>query len=273
MKLTPLFVLSVAVLSALGSTQAQTFNVYIGAPGAQTSVHSGTTGFVTETFNTGVFSGTGVRTTNVASPGLTSFSGTYNFTGSTGAIVAADQYGGADGTGNFVAMGNFWTGNDNSYSLTLGANSANYFGFWWSAGDQYNFVEFYNDGVLLATFTSANIFTSLNGGVGTISSVNGSIYNTNAYYGNPNSPPQNVGEPYAYVSIYASGGTVFDEIRFDNGLLTPTGFESDNHSLYDGALIPSGTEVFVSTIPEPGTTLLFGMSATWLLIMRRRRSA
>ena len=259
-------VAAMALLASQGA-KAQSFNVYIGAPGEQASPHGGV---AVEDFNSWT---PAIEDGLVVSPGLTSFSGTYNFADGTGRITTADRYGGADGTGNYIAMGNYWTSTDSPYSLTLGTD-ANYFGFWWSAGDANNYLEFYNDGVLLATFTSANVFTALSG-TGTIQSVNNTEYNKSAYFGNPNEEflGQNLTEPYAFVSIYATGLT-FDEIRFDNGSFTSTGFESDNHTLYTGTpLTPVGSQVFVTNIPvpEPGSVILFGLASTCLLIFRRRR--
>lgn len=265
-----LLILTLAAIGTIEFARAQTFTVYIGAPDDVTTPHTAD-GAVTETFNTdNGWPSTGIQTSTVNSPGLTTYGGVYNFTGSTGAIVNADQYGGAGGTGQYVAMGNYWTGNDNPYTLTL-ATPANYFGFWWSAGDQNNYIEFFRNGHLVATFTSANVFSILSDNP-TITNNNGDIYATNEYFGNPYTG-QNGSEPYAYVSIYSSGVS-FDEIRFDNGTLTSTGFESDNHSLYYGTLTPTGTQVFVAdipAIPEPGTIALAGLAATALLIFRRRR--
>lgn len=259
-------VAGVALLATEGA-KAQNFSVYIGAPGEQNSPHGGV---AVETFNSWT---PAIEDGLVASPGLMSFSGTYNFAQGTGRITTADQYGGAGGTGNYIAMGNYWTSTDDPYSLTLGTD-ANYFGFWWSAGDSNNYLEFYNDGVLLATFTSADVFTALSGG-GSILSVDNTAYNKSSYFGNPNPPfaGLNNTEPYAFVSIYATGLT-FDEIRFDNGSFTSTGFESDNHTLYAGApLTPVGSQVFVTNlpVPEPGSAVLFGLAGTALLIFRRRR--
>jgi len=260
-------VIGAMTLLAVAGAKAQSFNVFIGAPDDQSNPHSIAS---VETFNSWT---PGLQNGLVSSPGLTAFSGTYNFTGNTGDITVADQYGGAGGTGNYVAMGNYWTGNDNPYSLTLGVD-ANYFGFWWSAGDANNNIQFYNDGVLLATFTSDHVVNALSGG-GTILSVDNTPYNKSDYFGNPNAPfaGQNPSEPYAFVSIYATGLT-FDEIRFDNGSFTSTGFESDNHTLFSGSLTPVGSQVFVTNlpVPEPGVTVLFGVASMGLLFFRRRRA-
>ena len=264
-------VLTPVILAGLHLADAQIFSVYIGAPAGQTTTHGGA---VTEPFTSFT---PGSQNGTVVSTALATFTGTYDFTNSSGLagqIRGADAFGGAGGTGQYVAMGQAWLPNGNPFSLGLGANEANYFGFWWSAGDANNFVSFYNNSVLLATFTSADIFTILSGS-GTITSVNNDIYNKSAYFGNPTIPPflgQNASEPYAYISIYAQGSTVFDEVRFDNGSGS-TGFESDNHSLFNGILTPDGTSVFVTTIPEPTTVVLVGLSLACLLFLRRRRTA
>ncbi len=62
--------------------------------------------------------------------------------------------------------------------LDLDTN-ANYFGFWWSAGDINNSISFFENGVLLATFDTADIVSLLpNSPTGKDTAINGSTYNT-----------------------------------------------------------------------------------------------
>jgi hypothetical protein len=265
-KISKLVAASATVFSlVVPSLKAQSFDVYIGGPDEQSSSHAGV---VTETFESFA---PGVQSGNLASTALASFGGTYNFTGNSGAIVAAGDYTGAGGTGLSLAQGDFWTSNTNTYSLNL-TTDATYLGFWWSAGDAFNFIQFYDNGVLQANFTSADIFAVVQGG-GTVTTVNNTIYNKSEYFGNPNNGA-NSSEPYAFVSIYATAGTVYDQVVFGNGNGL-TGFESDNHTLFSGPLTPTGTEVFVSTItpiPEANATvLLFAVPS--LMFALRRRSA
>ncbi len=129
----------------------------------------------------------------------------------TAIVLAADQYGGANGT-QYVSVGAQAGG---AGSLTLQLNGpADYFGMWWSAIDSQNTLSFYNGATLIQTFNSANLPAFSAG-----------------YYGNPNPPlGRNTGEPYAYINFNATGGDTFDRIVFSN--IQSTGFESDNHSIH-----------------------------------------
>ena len=75
------------------------------------------------------------------------------------AIVGADSYGGAGGSGRYFAVGSE-SGSAGAVVLDL-SSEENYFGFWWSAGDSQNSVTFLQDGTPLATFTTANLVTLL----------------------------------------------------------------------------------------------------------------
>jgi hypothetical protein len=240
---------------------ANTIVAYVEAPTIQASSLSNIT---TVDFN-------GFATGNYTTPLVTAI-GTYEGTSSEKfQIIAADQYGGAGGTGNYFAVGTE-SGSAGPVLLNLNAQE-NYFGFWWSAGDVNNSISFFENGTLLATFTTANIVSLLpNTSNGIVTAINGSTYNTKSYYGNPNNTTKDTGEPFAYVDVIANGLT-FNQISFSNTL--STGFESDNHSVAVGVVDPPSGDVIVENVPltaaaqapEPSTLLLLAAvlccAATW----------
>lgn len=127
-------------------------------------------------------------------------------------IVAANQYGGAGGTGNYLVQSTSSSlGGISKTTLTLNTPSA-YFGLWWSAGDASNVMEFYNGTTLVAHFTTADLLKRL----------------PSTYNGNPNNRTQNTGEAYAFLNFFGAGTTTWDKIYFSNN--GTSGFESDNHT-------------------------------------------
>ena len=108
------------------------------APGVQSSAVAGVT---TETFNS---FGTGQYSSLETAFGTLSTSASL-------AIVAADSYGGAGGTGNYMAFG-AESGSGNPVTLTF-KGPESYFGFWWSAADANNSVTFYSGSSALASST------------------------------------------------------------------------------------------------------------------------
>jgi hypothetical protein len=243
----------ISLIAALLSANAfaNTIVAYVEAPGIQASSLSGITNMDFDSLSAG----------NYSSP-LTTPIGVYEASPSDQfKIIAADSFGGAGGTGNYFAIGSEsgFTG-----PLVLDLNSdANYFGFWWSAGDANNSISFYENGVLYATFDTADIVGLLpNSSLGTVTAINGSTYNTQNYYGNPNNLSQDTQEPFAYVDVIANGLT-FNQISFSNANLF-SGFESDNHSVAIGVTDPPTGDVIVESVPltdaaqvpEPGTAFL-----------------
>jgi hypothetical protein len=198
-------------------------------------------GVTTETFDT---FGTGPLPGGTITPVGTFSSG--------GTIMAADQFGGARGVGNFLSVVG-----TNQLTLTLPGPQA-YFGFWWSAADPGNIAEFLSGGKLLASFDAANTLGALD----------------STYDGNPNPPPgRNLSEKYVYLNLVGTGGTTFDQIVFTNNLST-TNFELDNFSI--SATTPDpipGTPVdgLEVPIPEPSSLVVFGLAAACGLAYRRWR--
>lgn len=147
-------------------------------------------------------------------------------------ISSANLYGGAGGVGNYaVAYGGA------GYSLKFNADPSvfpkgvNYFGYWLSALDPGNQVEFYNQGNLVGSLSPAQVLAR--------------IGNDPAYFGNPNAnfKGQNGGQAYAFINFYDTNGS-FDEVRF---LEDPAvgGYESDNHTI--------GFYTQMGGVPEPMT--------------------
>ena len=175
------------------------------------------------------------------------------------AIVAANQYGGAGGTGTYFAIG----AQSKTTTATLTFNGAqSYFGFWWSAADSLNAVDFYSGGKLLGSFSAASALAAL-----------GSAYN-----GNPNGSFNGTNDPsekFAYLNITGTNGTTIDQVVFRNSS-TATGFEADNFSILAGPTSVSGTPINGGiTVPEPSSLAMVSIvglagAGTWF---RRRRVA
>lgn len=245
-----------------------TIVAYVEAPTIQSSSLNGITTTDFNSYATGNYSSA-----------LTTPIGTYQASANNQfRILSADQYGGAGGTGNYFAIGSE-SGYNGPLVLNLNAQ-ANYFGFWWSAGDVNNSISFLENGVLLATFTTSNIVSLLpNTPSGTVTAINGSVYNTKNYYGNPNNLSEDNQEPFAYVDVIANGLT-FNQISFSNSTLT-SGFESDNHSVANGVTNPPIGDVIVENVPltdaaqapEPGTAGLLIAALGGLGLIKFRRSA
>jgi hypothetical protein len=166
--------------------------------------------------------------------------GTLSTSGSL-AIVAADSYGGAGGTGNYMALG-AQSGSGDPVTLTF-KGPESYFGFWWSAADANNSVTFYSGSSALASYNDGGTFSFATPG--------------GAYYGNPNNG-SDTGEPFAYFNFSGTDGTKFTSVVFSNNGTTGTGFEADNFS--------------VGSVPEPSSLVLGSMgSAVCALALWRRR--
>ena len=172
-------------------------------------------------------------------------------------IPAANEYGGAGGTGHFIDV------TDNSYTLTFSTTGdipgVDYFGLWFSALDGGNELTFYNGTTVLYTF-NAQSFISL---VGACSG-------SNPFCGNPNNRTEDSGEQFAFLNFFYEGagpGDYITSIKFTE--TTSAGFESDNHTeAYLNPPNPSGT-VFEGA-PEPGSMTLLGIGAAVVIGLKRR---
>jgi hypothetical protein len=201
-----------------------------------------------ESFN-GITSGSNTTfTTTFAGSGITgTYAGTFNFSG-------ANQYGGAGGSGQYITTPNII---NSSYTLTL-SSGVNFFGYWLSALDMGNQVQFYNNSTLLFTYTPQDLIAAL-----------GACTTSGGYCGNPNDGYQNSAQQYAYLEFYDNSAT-FNKVVFTETIAN-AGYESDNHSvaLLDAA--PGGTVLGTSPVPEPSSIALFGTGMIGLVGAARRR--
>lgn len=247
---------SIARIAAIGAVTlfsltptnalADSFTVtYLGA-GVQTPSASTTTNY--ETFDAGLGAG---NTTTFNGSGITgTYSGAF-------AILAADEYGGAGGTGNFIST---TTSNVNpaSYTLTLSQN-VNYFGFWFSALDNGNELTFEENGVAVYSFSPTNYSTLV-----------GSCSGANAFCGNPNSSflGDDGGQLYAYLNFLDTTGS-FNSIVFTENPAVGQ-FESDNQAVANVDSIP-GTPL--TPTPEPSSFVLLGTGLLGAAGVLRRKFA
>lgn len=174
-------------------------------------------------------------------------------------IIRGDQYGGDEGSPYAVTFGR------DGYTLDLAAFDGStgerlpitYFGFWLSALDRQNQVEFSRGGQVIHSFTPADVlaWTGACPGEG------------NAYCGNPldGERRRNTQEAYVFVNFFETTGEGFDRLRFfqspDGG-----GYESDNHTV--GFFVASGEG---TAVPAPAALALFGLALFGLSVARRWR--
>jgi hypothetical protein len=257
---TPLRLFSSFVVVAASATLASAqLGVYLNAPRTSNSIFPTTT---VENFDA-LTPGVNQETT------YNSVIGTYAATPTNPFNIESGAFSWSfDGTTHF-AVG-VQSGTTNPAILNF-ASPQTYFGFGWAAGDNNNRMSFYNGATLIGTFSTADVNGILSGP--TVTAINGSVYNSSDYLGQPANPTINTGENYAFINFIASGPTTFDRIEFYNTDVG-SGFESDNHTiLASGTALPDGTFVAVSSVgaPEPGSLALLGVSGLGVLIARRRR--
>lgn len=167
--------------------------------------------------------------------------GTYS---SGAAIVAPNVFGGAFQT-QYIAAGS--QSGTTQYEVSF-SGLRTYFGFYWGAGDSQNNVDFYEGATLKGTFGVGDIIAGLPA----------------AYFGNPNTGG-NAGEPYVYLHFTSSDlASRFDSVVFRNNT-TGSGFETDNHAVFDELITPPG-------VPEPSSFLLMSAGFGAVLAMAARRS-
>jgi hypothetical protein len=160
-------------------------------------------------------------------------------------INSADQYGGSGGTGKYVVAfpSTPYTLNLTSTNLTGGIN---YFGYWLSALDAGNRVQFYgNNNQLLFTFNPSDVLN-----------VVANKGQSAQYFGNPNSAfkGQDGNEPFIFMNFFDTTGA-FSKIVFTE-YQGGGGYESDNHTVGNYLTLGQGTVIALVnsvTVPEPAT--------------------
>jgi hypothetical protein len=181
--------------------------------------------------------------------------GTYS---SSVAVVAAGVFGGAGGNGRYMGVGSHSGTAEGSLVFQGGAQA--YFGFWWSAADSSNFIDFYLGSTLLGSFEPGSALAALT---------------DPAYFGNPNGGGNSI-EKYAYINFVGTGGTTFDRVVFRSSIAR--GFESDNHSILATQIpvnaIPGDEigEIPTVQVPEPSSFLMWIMGIVGIHANRRREN-
>jgi hypothetical protein len=157
-------------------------------------------------------------------------------------IYAADQYGGAGGTGKYAMT---WS----SYQLDLATtlpSGVNYLGFWLSAVDAGNTIQIFNGNSQLFTLTGADVANAL--------------ADDWRYKGNPTDAfkDQDYGEKFVFVNLTST--TPFDRVVFS---ASGGGLETDNHTVgYAAAAVPE---------PTVWMMMIVGFGGVGAMLRARRR--
>lgn len=128
---------------------------------------------------------------------------------------------------------------------------ANYLGFHWEAGNEYDRVRLYSGDTLLADFSFETLMSALEA-VSMTTQEGGSVTSED-YFGNPVTGLQGH-EPYAYVHISASIGVTFDKVVISEDAGSPGMFEFDNMTVGFDSVADFGDTVIldVVTLESPG---------------------
>lgn len=247
----------VAALSAGAALAApHTFQVTREAPGVQqanvaslcASLGPGTCTIGVENFDS---RSSGSFTTDFGITSGYTVTGTY----SDAVIMSHDVWGGAGGAGNYAVT--FVTGGFAVDLATTNPDGINYFGYWLSALDRGNQVQFYSNGELVFSFAPTDVDAT----------IGGSCPGNSAYCGNPNAGG-NPSQPYVFLNFFDKTGT-FDRIVFSENPQIG-GYESDNHTV---GYVTGGSGTPVNGVPVPGTLLLSGMGLVGLGLFGSKRRA
>ena len=236
------FFASVFLVLFVGVSSAQaapgdSITLYLSAPLVQGSSVTGT-GSLTDNFNSystgNCPSSTNIGILTVSASGACTISSVQTYGGAS-STTSTPSYGGSGS--NFPA-----TPYPTPGTITFSFPTAvKYVGFWWSAGNSGNTVEFLNNGTVIATYTSSSLMTLLGAAPwsgtypsarGNLTSIGGDSYPKGWYFGNPrgfsSTTPVSQSSvepnyPFVYLNLYLNGGLTADSVR-----ISGDGFEFDN---------------------------------------------
>ncbi len=266
------------VLASVAAASAQTptfvFRVTVQNPGVQSSTldgsfTSGTNGAVNTFDNvpaslassngyTAITSSNYTRVTGGTTTATTGIDARSSYSAGTpgASVAAADQYGGAGGTGRYLIAGPY-TGAVNTVTLQL-SQTAYYFGYWWSALDTANRIEFYKGTTLVDVLDAGRLINFL----------------PNTYKGNPtaNFSGQDPNELFAFANVYddrvGNAARGFDRVVIANSS-TGTGNETDNHTFSFSTAVPTALRADETLVPVPEPAGLLAAAGGLLVLVRR----
>lgn len=160
--------------------------------------------------------------------------------------AAANEFGGANGS-------KFVTASDSSPVTINLTTPQSYFGFWWSAGDGGNILEFYKGGELIETFKAELMddnFPAIQLGNPYAKYINdaGDVGFSKTLV--PEDSQANSGEKYAFLNFFMKGGKSFDKI-----VMRGSNFEFDNLTFLknlstvargDGTIVDDGSGIYLA---------------------------
>lgn len=260
------FLLVAGVVSPASAAPGDGITLYISAPLVQGSEVTGA-GSLTDDFNAVAY---GANSFGVACPTNTLVGTLTTTAGGTAACVlkTVQTYGGASSTSSTPQAGgagsNFpatpYPANGNKITISF-PNPVKYVGFWWSAGNAGNTVEFLDassnvlaslDTQALVDLLGATPPTSWPSGNGSVTALGGDAYPKGHYFGNPRgysaAPPTAVSSleqdfQHVYLNLYLTGTVTASKIRFGGD-----GFEFDNVTTSINQQTPSNSMVFVKSV-------------------------
>ena len=245
-------------VSTVSAAPGDGITLYISEPLVQGSDVSGT-GSLSDAFNsysTGTCPATTLVGTLATSP-----------TSSACLLSTVQTHGGASSTSSSPFAGgsgsNFpatpWPAGTGKITITF-PNPVKYVGFWWSAGNAGNTVEFLKGGSVVASLETSALETLLGGsppaswpsGNGSVTSLGGTDYPKGRYFGNPsgfaNTTPTiastvNPNVQFLYLNLYLQGSITATAVR-----LSGNGFEFDNMTTSTVQQSPASSMVFVKSV-------------------------
>ena len=156
-------------------------------------------------------------------------------------VVTADQFGGALKS-NYLLIKQGET-----ITLTLDGPT-DYLGFWWSAANAGNKLTFYRSGIIVATFDTAEIYSTF---PDSYRGANWTVGSQHPYYAD---------EKFAFLNFTLNNGLTFDKVAFshNNTSSNPGGFELDNITVRAPSLLgqpepPMQTATASGVIVDDGT--------------------